>query len=1068
MMVSKGSRGADHGSPRKLSTPLGSALMPFDAVIFDMDGVVTDTAATHAEAWKMLFDSVLDDARAGASSAREPFDPDIDYTRYVDGRAREDGVRSFLLGRGISLPDGLPGDAADAWTVHGLAVRKNEIYLDLLAAHGLRVFSGTVDLLRRLRAGGVATGLVTASRNAGAILASTDVQDLFDVVVDGTLTADLNLPGKPDPAAFVEASRRIGVPPERAAVVEDAVAGVQAARVGGFRLVVGIDRHGDRESLERAGADLVLTDVSQLDLGVLRVDPWLLTYVGFDPAHEGHREALTTLANGYFGTRGAAPERRADESHYPGTYLAGIYNRVTSTPHGRRVEDEHLVNAPNWLCLDIRVGQGGWLSEGGMTIRQERRDLDLRTAVLTRHADLMAGPGRRVRLTQRRLVSMAQPHVAALETTLIPEGWSGTASVWSGVDAGVTNSNVSEYRGLENRHLSQVTVSAADPDVLVVHAVTSQSQIGIAVAARSSVRGTDATSQPTLETRGQHSHGHRFDVHLIDGQPTVVDKVVSMMTSRDPAIASPALGSVSELNRAPKTLADLLPSHEQAWSRLWARWRVALNAPPDQNQLVLNLHTFHLLQTVSPHMAQLDAGVPARGLHGEGYRGHVFWDELFVMPLVTAHVPRVARSLLEYRWKRLDAARDAAAAAGLAGALFPWQSGSDGREETPLQLFNLRSGRWMADNSRRQRHVGLAVAYNAWQYYQATGDTGWLARRGAELIIEVARAFTSMSVYNESADRFHIVDVMGPDEYHDGYPDAPGLGVRDNAYTNVMAAWVCARAVDALAALRGHVCDDLVARLHIGADESSHWQHFSRRVAVPFHGGVVSQFDGYDELLELDWPRYRAAYGNIGRLDLILEAEGDTTNRYKVAKQADVLMLFYLLGSAQLQALLGELGYAVEDQTLASTVEYYLARTAHGSTLSRVVHASALSRMDPSRAWVAFREALVADLDDTQGGTTQEGVHLGAMAGTVDILTRNFAGLQMRADRLIFEPHLPEPVNTLQFQIRYRGQCVDVALNHHRLRLVTHECTTASGIQVEVWGKAAGLRGDQTKDFPLA
>lgn len=149
-------------------------------------------------------------------------------------------------------------------------------------------------------------------------------------------------------------------------------------------------------------------------------------------------------------------------------------------------------------------------------------------------------------------------------------------------------------------------------------------------------------------------------------------------------------------------------------------------------------------------------------------------------------------------------------------------------------LFNTRSGRWMPDNSHRQRHVGLAIAYNAWEYYQATGDLTWLTRRGADLIIEVARLFTALATHDPSTDRFHISGVMGPDEYHDGYPDAPGQGLIDNTYTNVLAAWVCQRALDVLQAVAGHECDDLHARLDIAPEEPTTWEHLSRRLTVPF------------------------------------------------------------------------------------------------------------------------------------------------------------------------------------------------------------------------------------------
>jgi beta-phosphoglucomutase family hydrolase len=1055
--------------PRDQSVGSGlptGATPPYEAVIFDMDGVVTDTASVHATAWKQLFDAALSDPRAGLASSTAPFDVEADYRRYVDGRSREEGVTAFLVARDLHLPRGSPDDSPEDWTVWALANRKNQLFLALLAEHGVRVFEGTLALLRRLRAGDVPVGLVTASRNADALLAAAELSELFAVVVDGTVAADLGLPGKPDPATFLEAAGRLGVDPGRSAVVEDASAGVEAARRGGFGLVVGIDRGGQREQLEAAGADLVLADVALLDLGAVRVGPWLLAYEGLDPAHEGHREALTTLGNGYVATRGAAPERAADGIHYPGTYLAGVYNRLASEVQGRQVEDESLVNAPNWLLFDLRVSDGEWWSAGGLEVVSERRELDLRRGVLTRHVVLADAGGRRLAVTQQRLVSMARPHLAALETRLVAKGWSGTVSVRSGVDAGVRNANVAEYYQLANRHLTAIEGRQA-ADTLIVEAETTQSRVRIATAARTTVHGVGSPPTRRLEIIDDR-YAHRLELALADGQPVTVDKTVAIATSRDPAIASPALGALTELERAPVGFAGLLPAHAAAWERLWGHFGIELEADDRQAQLVLNLHLFHLVQTISPHTPLVDAGVPARGLHGEGYRGHVFWDELFALPVITPHLPSVSRALLEYRWRRLEAARHAARELGLRGALFPWQSGSDGREETPRELFNLRSGRWMPDNSARQRHVGLAVAYNAWQYYQATGDAIWLAERGAELIVEVTRLFASLATYDPAEDRYHIGGVVGPDEFHDGYPDAPGEGLRDNAYTNVLAAWVCERAGDVFAALGGPACEELGQRLGVSDEELEAWQRLSRRMAVPFHAdGVISQFAGYEALEEFDWAGYRRRYGNIGRLDLILEAEGDATNRYRLSKQPDVLMLIYLLGPDELSHLLHRLGYQVSTEDLERTVDYYHARSSHGSTLSAVVYSSVLARLDPSRGWRLFRDALAADLDDTQGGTTQEGIHLGAMAGSIDIVTRAFAGLRTEGDVLSFEPRLPVGLREVRFLVHHRRQRIEVGLDHERLRLSVHPCS-APRVRMRVGTRTLSLRGGRDYEVRLA
>jgi len=1036
-------------------------LAPFDAVIFDLDGVVTDTASVHLAAWKELLDGVLQDRRLAQEVRRGPFTAE-DYRRFVDGRTREDGLRTFLASRGAMVPSGSPGDDGEVWSLAGLAARKDSLFTARIRRQGVKSYPGTTALLARLRAGGVHLGLVTASRNASLVLAAAGLGKCFDTVVDGVSAAALGLPGKPEPAVFLEAARRLGVDPGQSVIVEDAVAGVEAGRRGGFRLVVGIDRSGQREELEAAGADVVLEDLSEFDIGLVLTDPLLLVYEGFDPAQEGHREALTTLGNGYWACRGAAPERSADSLHYPGTYLAGVYNRLSSVIQGQVSEDEHMVNAPNWTVLDVCIAGGKWWSQGGLTFRQERRELDLRRAVLRRTVLLEGDGGRLLEVVQRRLVSMAVPHLAALETVLVPQGWSGRVQVRSGIDAHVTNGNVPEYAGLANGHLVFLAATDTEDGCQSLEVGTSQSHIRIATAL------CTRTSGPPLHAEWAQWQGQPawlLEVALQDGIPLTVTKTAAAVTSRDRAVSSPRSGALAVLADAGAQFEDILNRHEAAWQRLWDLFEVFLEADP-QSQLILNLHVFHLLQTITGHTQELDAGVPARGLHGEGYRGHIFWDELFVLPLVTSRLPDVARSLLDYRWRRLDAARRAARSAGLAGALFPWQSGSDGREETPQRLFNPRSGRWVPDHSHLQRHVGLAVAFNAWQYFAATGDRSWLLQHGAELIVEVARLFASMAEHDRVEDRYHLRAVMGPDEYHDGYPGRPGQGLDDNAYTNMMAAWVCRRAAGLLTLLAGRDGTELQERLRIGQDEAAHWEHLASRMFVPFHDGVISQFDGYADLLELDWERYRRTYGNIERLDLILEAEGDSTNRYRLAKQADVLMLLYLFGETELIELLGRSGYQVDHAQLAATVDYYLGRTAHGSTLSRVVHASVLAARDPDLAWHTFREALDADLDDTQGGTTRTGIHLGAMAGTVDVVQRTFAGLRSTAEGLVFTPRLPSGLRSVAFRVRHRGQLLDIALDHQRLRL-SAAAGDAGPVHVRVGGESIFMLGGEVHEFEL-
>ena len=798
------------------------------------------------------------------------------------------------------------------------------------------------------------------------------------------------------------------------------------------------------------------------------MDRWLLAYDGFEPGEEGLREALCTLGNGYFATRGAAPEARADEVHYPGTYVAGCYDRLLTEVAGREVENEDIVNVPNWLPLAFRAEGGEWFAPGAAKLLGYRQELDLRRGVLSRRLRFQDAEGRITAVSQRRFVDMADPHLAGLETTFVAENWSGRMEVRSGLDGTVTNAGVERYHKLNGEHLVPLETGTVGDDGIWLKVETASSRIRVAEAARTRVL---RDGQPAaVERQVRQEPGRVTDeltIELETGRPVTVEKVVALFTGRDPAIAESGLAARERLAHA-GGFDELLERHVLAWDQLWRRCHLDVADGATDTALVIDLHIFHLLQTLSQHSADLDVGVPARGLHGEAYRGHVFWDELFVFPFLNLRFPEVTRALLRYRHRRLPAARRAAREAGYQGAMYPWQSGSDGREETQRLHLNPRSGRWLPDNSHLQRHVGIAVAYNVWQYYQATGDLGFMCEHGAEMLLEVARFWASTTAYNRALDRYEVRGVMGPDEYHDAYPDAERPGLDNNAYTNVMVVWVLLRALEVLELLPEPRRRELTELLGLRREELAHWQDLTRKMRVAFHDGdVISQFEGYDRLEELDWQGFRERHGDIRRLDRLLEAEGDSTNRYRASKQADVLMLFYLLSADELRELLERLGYRLGATALPRTIAYYLGRTSHGSTLTAVVHAWVLARSDRARSWEYFAEALASDFRDVQGGTTKEGIHLGAMAGTLDLAQRCYTGLEMRGDVLWLNPALPEKLSTLGMEIRYRGHWgVHVEVTHERLR-VSLPPSEAAPIKIGFGGEVVTVDPGGMREFPL-
>jgi len=236
----------------------------FDAVLFDLDGVITATAKVHAAAWKRMFDEFLKSYYDRHDQAFIPFDVGSDYESYVDGKPRYDGVKSFIASRGIELPMGEASDPAGDQSVCGLGNRKNDFFADVLDAEGVEVYEGTIRLVRHLKSQGIKTAVVSSSENAETILGTAGIADLFDIRVDGRVATRLKLPGKPAPDTFLEAARQLGVKPDRAVVVEDAIVGVQAGRDGGFGLVIGVDRKQGRQSLAKHGAHVVVVDLAEL------------------------------------------------------------------------------------------------------------------------------------------------------------------------------------------------------------------------------------------------------------------------------------------------------------------------------------------------------------------------------------------------------------------------------------------------------------------------------------------------------------------------------------------------------------------------------------------------------------------------------------------------------------------------------------------------------------------------------------------------------------------------------------------------------------------------------------
>jgi beta-phosphoglucomutase family hydrolase len=893
-----------------------------DAVVFDMDGVITDTASVHAAAWKATFDEFLAGWAAKHRTVQQPF-AQRDYLDYVDGKQRDDGVASFLESRGVYLPRGASSDGPERESVWGVANRKDAAFHRALDESGVMPFPTSVELVRRLRAQGIGTAIVSASRNCQQVLDAAGIGDLFLVRVDGVEVARLGLPGKPAPAIFLEAAHRLGVPAERTVVVEDAIAGVQAGRAGGFALVIGVDRGGQADRLRANGADAVVTDLDDVvvegDDSASR-DDWLVTITGFDENKLRVNASLFALADGRVGTSGAPLVSRSGAHRW---VLFG--NEYTGSGPETR-----LLTAPMAMHLPFEMADEPFL----------RRVLDLRTGVLQEEADARQG-----RVSSTRFSSLARPGLVAFiarcpvdpppsELLLPPSDDSpldagrdtGTAWMRVAADGGGIVAAATERRGATKRDLVRIAVYTAGDDASV---------------------------------------------------PSRHDAV-------DAVEAAAACGFDA-----------LIAEHRDAWITRWTDADITVEGDAEL-QRTIRYALFHLMASVADTG---DAAVGARGLTGRGYRGHVFWDaDTFTLPFLAATHPASARAMLEYRIRRLPAARQAARELGRRGARFPWESARSGTDVTPPSTLDRTGAVVPIRTGQLEEHIVADVAWAACCYADWTDDQAFSRGAGLELLIETARYWESR--VRMAADGAHIDGVIGPDEYHEP--------VDDNAFTNVMARWNLRRAADEVERYGGAALDEVFR-----------WREVADALVDGYDAdtGIYEQFAGFNDLE----PLIIAEVASRRPIAADLWLGAARVQDAQVVKQADVLMLHHLVPDA------------VEPDSLEPNLRFYEPRTAHGSSLSPGVHASLFARVrDYEHALEALRLASRLDLDDLTE-TTAGGLHIATMGSVWQALAFGFAGLRPRDGRLVVDPRLPHEWAALELRVRFHGSRVRVHIGHGAL-----------------------------------
>ena len=802
--------------------------------------------------------------------------------------------------------------------------------------------------------------------------------------------------------------------------------------------------------------------------------PWALEYYKFEPGQEKLREALCTLGNGYLGTRGAFNEVTASRIHYPGTYLAGVYNKLESDIAGKTISNEDLVNCPNWLPLTFKNDESEeWFIPSANHIISYYQKLDLKEASLIRNYRIQDDSGKITTIETRRIAHMGNKHIVAQEYTIVPENYEGELIIRSAIDGNIENRGVERYSELESLHLSAGRTGNFSENGIYITVATNQSEIEIAMASAINILNNGVKVKPvSIDTKKEEKDiSQEFKIRVSRGERYVIEKIVAIYTSQDKEFIDPLKNAISLIEKNPG-FSSLLDSHKEAWSNLWDLFDIETKGHIF-SQKTLRLHIFHLLQTVSVHNSKLDVGIPARGLSGEAYRGHIFWDEVFILPLYNFRLPEITKSTLLYRYRRLEKAREYARENGYQGAMFPWQSSSTGEEETQIIHLNPKSGKWGPDYSRNQRHVSFAIAYCIWEHWKIAQDLDFMVNYGAELFLSIAQFAASLSYFDPEDQRYHTRGLMGPDEFHERLPEAIEAGFKDNAYSNILIVWTLQQALIILSSILSvEQKESLLKKLNIEDGELETWSEITRKMNIIMDKkGIISQFDGYFSLKELNWKVYRRKYGNIQRMDRILKAEGKSTNDYKVAKQADTLMLPFLFSLSELEAIFKQLKYQFNKKILRKNYDYYVQRTSHGSTLSKVVHCYLSDILGKSRqSWRWYCEVLNSDINDIQGGTTPEGIHTGVMGGSINIAMKRYAGVDVISGIINIDPALPKKWKYIKFKIKYNEIWYSLLIERYKIVVTLSTTKLVSDNyqeKIKICQKEYLLNLNKTYSFPI-
>ena len=759
------------------------------------------------------------------------------------------------------------------------------------------------------------------------------------------------------------------------------------------------------------------------DLGIGEKANWLVAETDFDIDHQGKCEAIFCQGNGYLGQRAALEEKYVGQTR--DLLVTGTFDRFGEN------EVCELPNLPDVTNLYFRLDSHPFAMDRGET-KDYLRVMDLQTGVLIRSFLWTRPDGKRFRFSFDRFVSLKNEHLMGIRAQVTPLDGDCEITLESGIDGQVSCTG--------SQHFLEGDKRMMDGRVLRMTSETIQSHVICCLHTAFSYRVGEQAVNPDrqLPVIDRRYLGTKALFRVKQGQTLTVEKLTCVTTSRDLKYHgqenAAAQAEQDGLNLLEEVLAKgyeaVLNESVSAWLDLWKEADIQVESSRPFDQLLLRFALYHL--NIMVKKDDFRVGIGAKGMTGEGYKGHSFWDtEIFILPYFILTQPAAARTLLRYRYEGLFGARKKAKENGYGGAMYPWEAAwIDDGEVTPLLgSADILTGKPIPIlTGMIEQHITADVAFAVQLYYAVTGDEDFMNRYGWEMLIDTARFWASRPTWDESRQAYVILDVIGPDEYKEH--------VNNNAYTNYMAANNLKLGLWAMEELEKRQ-DEVYRRLSAQFDFAACRKDFRRvldgmYLPRPDENGIVPQFDGYFDLTAIDLAPYKTAK-QVGTI--YQDYNNEQISTFQVHKQADTLMLLLLMDDL------------FPHDVKVKNYYYYESRTLHDSSLSKSTHCVLAADLGEAKtAYDFFAGCGNIDLGPAMN-TSDMGIHSASMGGLWQCAVYGFGGVRVVGDELHIAPRLPETWSSLQFPLCWRGQRLTV-------RIRSGETAVTNG-------------GDQAVDFVL-